>query len=266
MTKIDVSLVLNLVREAGAFLVAAYPAARPAVDREGFITAFDAVNDPTADLLRHGLALAYPDISWSEDEFDLDGDRTAPSGEVWICDPLDGAVQFVNHLPHWAISLVLVRDGAPVLSVVHDPTHGELFHAVAGGGAFLNGEPIRPSVKPRLQDALVAFSHPPFAGNDPVTVRRVAESLGAVLPHVLAVRNLGPTALQLAYVAAGRLDAFWELGEDRTNWLSGSLILEEAGAMLSDGRGEPFGWSSSSLVASAPGLHRAMLEVLAPVE
>jgi myo-inositol-1(or 4)-monophosphatase len=265
MTTIDVALVTRLVSEVGASLLAAYPANRPPADREGILATFKAINDPTADRLKHDLALAYPDIPWTDDEFDLEGDKKAPAGDVWICDPIDGAVQFLNHLPAWCISLALVREGVPILSVLHDPTHGELFHAVAGGGAFLNGEPLRPSAKQQLKDALAATSHPPFLGDDQVSIRRAGESLSAVLGRVAAVRNLGPTSLQLAYVAAGRLDAFWEFGDDRTNWLAGSLMLREAGAALTDARGEAFGWESKSIAAAAPGLHGALIEALAPV-
>jgi myo-inositol-1(or 4)-monophosphatase len=266
MTIVDVALVTQLVREAGDWLLSAYPRTSPPADRESMLAAFAEVNDPMADRLKHGLALAYPGIPWSDDEFDLAGDRTAPAGELWICDPIDGAVQFLNHLPAWCVSLVLVRGGVPLLSVIYDPIHGELFHALDEGGAFLNGERIHPGKKQHLKDALAATSHPPSLGDALVTIRRAGESLSAVLARVAAVRNLGPTSLQLAYVAAGRLDAFWEFGNDRTNWLAGSLMLRESGAALSDARGEAFAWESRSIAAAAPGLHAALLEALAPVE
>lgn len=266
MTTIDVALVTQLVREAGEWLLASYPNTQAPADRDGMLAAFAEVNDPTADRIKHGLALAYPDIPWSDDEFDLAGDKVAPAGALWICDPIDGAVQFLNHLPAWCVSLVLVRDGVPVLSVIHDPTHGELFHALAGGGAFLNGKEIRPARKQHLKDALAATSHPPFVGDDEVSIRRAGDSLSAVLSRVAAVRNLGPTSLQLAYVAAGRLDAFWEYGNDRTNWLAGSLLLRESGAALTDARGEAFGWQSKSIAAAAPGIHSALLAALDQVE
>lgn len=99
-----------------------------------------------------------------------------------------------------------------------------------------------------------------------MSIRRAGEPLSAVLARVAAVRSLGPTSLHLAYVAAGRLDAFWEFGNDRTSWLAGTLMVRKSGAALSDARGGAFAWESKSLAASAPEIHGALLEALAPVE
>lgn len=266
MTTIDVTLVAKLVRDAGEWLLAEFPQIRPPVTREEMFAAFRAVNDVVEERLKTGLAAAYPAIPWSPEELELSADTAAPSGEIWICDAVDGAVQYLHHLPYWAIVLTLVRDGQPVFGLVHDAVHGELFHAVAGGGAFLNGAPIAAGKKARLEDALAVSTQAVFAGRDPVATRRAGASIAAMLPRIAALRNLGSYALQLAYVAAGRIDVYWQYGEDLSNWLAGSLLLREAGAAVSDAEGRPFAWGSKSLVATAPALHAQILEVLATVE
>lgn len=267
MTSVDIDFVSEQVRTAGAWLKEAFTRVEPLAEREQLFAAFAAIDGPVVERLRSGLARKYPGIAWAEEaEFDTDFQRGPPPGEYWVCDAVDGAVQFLQAIPHWAISLVLIRDGVPVFSVVHDPLHGELFHAVEGGGAWLNGRALRPSGKQRLEDALVATSHSPFVAREPASARRTGVATAAVLPKVFALRNLGPTSLQLAYVAAGRLDAFWEFGEDLYNWLAGSLLIREAGGTVTDARGKAFGWGADSFLAAAPALHAPLRAVLETVE
>ncbi|PTL77223.1 inositol monophosphatase family protein [Vitiosangium sp. GDMCC 1.1324] len=266
MTEINVTFVTDLVRAAGTSLKDAFASVEPLADREQLFAAFKRLDDSTAERLRSALAREYPGITWSDGEFDSESQRSHPPGEFWVCDAIDGAVQFLQAIPAWALSLALIRDGRPVFSAVYDPVHGELFHAVAGGGAYLNGKPLHVSAKQRLEDALVAASQPPFVGEDPESIRRAGEATAAVLPLIFVLRNFGPTSLQLAYVAAGRIDAFWEFGEDMYNWLAGILLIREAGGVVTDAHGGALEWGATSFLAAAPALHAPMTAVLQTVK
>ncbi|MFD8598891.1 inositol monophosphatase family protein [Kitasatospora sp. NPDC059646] len=223
--------------------------------------AFEAIDRPAAALLRERLTALRPAAGWLDGEWEQDVPR---SGEWWLCDATDGAVQYLSALPQWAVTATLLRDGAPVLAVVHAPLAGTTHTATAGGGARLNGRPCAP--RPRtLAGAVAATSQPPLVGRDPRALHAAGASLAAVLPRVLAVRNLGPTALQIAQVASGHLALFWQFGADPANLLPGALLAAEAGAAVTDAEGRPWTPSAPSFVAAAPGVHAELLDVLRPV-
>lgn len=190
--------------------------------------------------------------------------RLPAEGDVWTMDVIDGAVQFMRDLPHFCVSLALVRDGEPVAAALHAPLLGETYLAAAGHGATRNGETITPSARTRLEAALVGTSHPPFAAGQPAAVAAAGRSLAAVLPAVGAVRNLGPTSWQIADTAAGRLDAFWEYGRDDANLLPGALVAREAGAVVSDTAGRPWQAGASGFLVAPRELHGQLLELLNP--
>ncbi|WP_052390347.1 inositol monophosphatase family protein [Streptomyces sp. NRRL B-24484] len=237
------------------------PAPVPATGLAEAMAAFRAVDGPAAAQLRERLTALRPSAGWCEDE--LDGDIPA-EGEWWVCDATDGAVQYLGGLPHWAVTATLVRDGAAVLSVVHAPRQDATYTALLGGGAHLDGRPIAPLPR-TLQVAVAATAQPPTVAGDPVARRRAGESLTAMLGGALAVRNLGPTALQVAQVGAGNLGLFWEYGQDGTNLLPGALIAAEAGAVVTDTAGGPWTAASDGFLAAAPGVHAEALAVLAQV-
>ncbi|MCP9943916.1 hypothetical protein LUX12_02420 [Streptomyces somaliensis] len=174
-----------------------------------------------------------------------------------MCDAVDGAVQYLQGLPYWSVTSTLVRDGGPVLAVVWAPQLDLLYTAVRGGGARLNGGPVAPSRK-TLPAALAATSQPPW-NTEP---ERAGHSLTAMLRRTLAVRNLGPTSLQVAQVGSGHLDVFWEFGRDASNLLPGSLVAAEAGARVTDAEGRGWTPAATSFVAAAPTLHEEVLGVL----
>ncbi|MFD7729900.1 inositol monophosphatase family protein [Kitasatospora phosalacinea] len=232
-------------------------AATPAEAR----AAFDAVDRPAARMLRARLTALRPRAGWLDDEWA----RGVPEeGEWWLCDATDGAVQYLSALPHWAVTATLLRDGAPVLAVVHAPLLGTTCTALAGGGARLDGRRCAP--RPRTPaTAVVATSQPPYAARDPRVRRAAGASLAAVLPHVAAVRNLGPTALQAALVGSGHLTAFWQYGADPANLLPGALFAAEAGALVSDAQGAPWTPGAASFLAAAPGVYAELAAVLRQV-
>ncbi|MHA6764948.1 inositol monophosphatase family protein [Streptacidiphilus sp. PAMC 29251] len=223
----------------------------------GFKAAFDAIDLPTSALLRERLEAARPGTAWAEDADDLD-----QGGERWVVDAVDGAVQYLQGLPQWSVSIALVRNGRPVLSVLHSATLGRTYTAALGGGAFLDGVPVTPSVKTDLSLALVATSHPPFVGRQPEAVAGAGRALSLLLPAVGAVRNLGPTSWQVADVASGRVDAFWEYGRDADNLLAGALVATEAGVLVTDTDGSPWHPDSPGFLAAPPALHSQLVRLL----
>ena len=205
--------------------------------------------------LQGALAVAFPTTPWlAADEFTLSAEATALPAEYWLCDAMDGAIQYVQQLPGWTINLVLVRQGEPVFAAIYDPLAQELFWAQAGAGAFVNETPLRPSTKREPGIMVAVFEHTHGLDEDVALRQRVSEGLATLLGTYGVVRNYGPHGLQLAYVGAGRLDVFLQVGRDLENWLPGLLIAREAGADVLTAAGQPWQWAADSLLVTAPGL------------
>jgi myo-inositol-1(or 4)-monophosphatase len=249
--------IAQAARNAGA-LLRDLPRPAPAASMAAFRASFDAVEAPAATLLATSLAAVRPGVPWAA-EMDT---FLPPTGERWIVDVLDGAVQYLQDLPHWCVSITLVRDRRAVATVLHSPPLSETYTAAIGFGARRNGLPLSPSTKTDLSHTLVATSQPPFAGTQPDAIEQAGRSLSALLPEVGAVRNLGPTSWQIADTAAGRIDGFWEYGRDDTNLLGAALIASEAGATVTDLNGQPWQAGSDSFLTAAPALHRQLLALL----
>ncbi|MET9291981.1 inositol monophosphatase [Streptomyces sp. NPDC003077] len=246
--------------EVGAYLTSA-PRPAPAGSFDELRETFHAVERPAIDLVHRHVDPLVPGAPWAEE---LDTTAELPrTGAFWVVDVIDGAVQYLQGLPHFCVSLALVRDGEPVAAALHAPLLGETYLAAAGCGATRNGVAVTASAKTSLAAAVVGTSQPPLAAEQPEAVAEAGRSLGAVLPAVLAVRNLGPTSWQIADTGAGRLDAFWEYGRDDTNLLPGALVAREAGALVTDAEGGRWRMGAKGFVAAPGGLHGALLGVLA---
>ena len=222
-----------------------------------FKAALDAVERPVQALLRDRLEQARPGVAWARE---LDTEVTGGASELWVVDPLDGAVQYLQGLPQWAVSIALVRDGRPVLAVLHSANLNHTYTAALDGGAFLDGMPISPSTKTNLELSLIGTSHPPFVGHQPEAIAATGRAMTALLPVVGAHRNFGPTSWQVADVASGRLDAFWQYGRDAGNLLAASLVASEAGVTVTDADGRPWHAASDSFLAAPASLHAQLLE------
>ncbi|WTJ79623.1 3'(2'),5'-bisphosphate nucleotidase CysQ [Kitasatospora sp. NBC_01539] len=218
-----------------------------------------AANDGTVlDILKAPLLAARPGSGWVEDE--LDG-GALPPGEWWVVDPAEGNINHVHGIGEWAVTATLVRDNAPVLTVVHLPLTQDTYTALAGHGAHLNGTPLRPSAKTELGAALVGTGQA-RPGEDEETLRRIGASVTAMLLGALVVRVSVPATLQLIHVAAGRTDAFWQYSDVRSGLLSGALLVSEAGGTVTDTHGRPWSLASEDFLAAAPALHAASVAVL----
>ncbi len=166
-------------------------------------------------------------------------------GRRWVVDPLDGTTNFLYGFPAWAVSVALEDADGGAVGVVHDPVRDEIFTAARGEGARLNGEPIRVSEPEGLEAALVATGF----GYDAERRRAQAERLVAILPRVRDIRRAGAAALDLCWVAAGRLDGYYERGLKPWDWAAGSVLVTEAGGALRELEGDP-----SGLVAASEGI------------
>ena len=167
------------------------------------------------------------------------------SGRRWVVDPLDGTTNYLYGFPAWAVSVALEDDEGTRVGVVHDPLRGELFSAVRGGGAFLDGEPAEVGGAEALDTALVATGF----GYDAERRSAQADVLADILPRVRDIRRAGAASLDLCWLAVGRIDAYYERGLQHWDWAAGALIVSEAGGALRSLDDEPRG-----LVAAAPAI------------
>ena len=186
---------------------------------------------------------------------------TGPASEyVWAIDPLDGTSNFQQGLPLFCVSIALLHHGRPVLGVVYNALKDELYRACAGEGAFCNDRPIRVSSVDTLQRGLLATGFQ--QSREAEVTANLANMQRFYTEGVLGLRRLGSSALDLCYVAHGRLSGYWELFLHTWDFAAGSIIVEEAGGKVSDLRGGPLPMENSSIVASNVLLHDTMLSVL----
>lgn len=179
------------------------------------------------EIIREMLMEARPNYGWVGEESDpVEG---ADPTRRWIVDPLDGTTNFLHGLPHWAVSIALEHKGEIVAAVVYDPTKDELFMAEKGQGAFLNSQRMRVSDRRKMIESIFATGLP-FAGRPelPETLRQLAR----LLPATAGVRRYGSAALDLAYVAAGRYEGYWERGLNAWDIAAGVLLVREAGGFV----------------------------------
>ena len=187
-------------------------------------------------------------------------EREASSGRpLWLIDPLDGTNNFAHGFPYVGLSLALLVGGQPVVGVIHDPLRGETFAATAGGGATLDGQPIRVSGAERLAGAFLATGFPYDRRTAP---DNNTERLDHFLRRSLGVRRAGASVLDLAYVACGRLDGFWEIRLKPWDVTAGALLVREAGGRATDFEGSPNFLSGEFIVASNGRIHDEMLRVM----
>lgn len=251
----DMAEALAAAQDAGAMLMG-LQADRAALDprskRDGdFVSQADLRAE---DLLR--LRLCGPADHWLGEET---GSPRASADRVWIVDPLDGTTNYLRGIGHWAVSIALEVGGTRVLGVVHDPLRCESFHALTGMGAWLNNQPIAPAPTRHLRDALFGTGIP--FGTMPHIDAHAAD-IARLMPHCAGVRRMGAAALDLAYVACGRLDGFWERRLQPWDVAAGLVLLRAAGARVEGLGPDRVPERTGTVLAVTPGLFDPVASLL----
>ncbi len=209
------------------------------------------------EVLRNELAKARPGYGFLGEE----GGRQEGSDKThcWIVDPLDGTTNFLHGIPQFAISIALEREGTIVAGIVYNPANEELFIAERGKGAFLNDQRMRVAARRRLSEAVIACGLPHLGRGDLAQFRK---EFAAVQEKVAGLRRFGAAALDLAWVAAGRLDAYWERNLSPWDMAAGLLLVREAGGFVSDldGGDEVFG--KREILAGNEAMQRELLTLI----
>ncbi|MEE4277539.1 MAG: inositol monophosphatase family protein [Halieaceae bacterium] len=211
-----------------------------------------------AEIIRQ-LRRAYPDHAFLGEESGLDG--AADAEYRWVIDPLDGTTNFLRSIPHYAVSIACMHRGRVEHAVVLDPVRREEFVASRGRGAQLNGRRIRVSRLTSLDGALLGTGIP-FKGHQDERLPRYAERLAALAGECAGIRRAGAASLDLAYVAAGRLDAFWEYGLSIWDMAAGALLIREAGGLAADIDGSDNYLESGNIVCGNPKCFKAVFQGL----
>lgn len=201
------------------------------------------------------LLEAYPDHAILAEE----GGAQGKSEYVWIIDPLDGTTNFLHGLPQFAVSIALQHKGLLTQAVVFDPTRNELYSATRGGGTYLNDRRLRVSKQTRLEDALIGTG---FPYHDYSFLDSYLKIFKDLVPKVAGVRRPGAASLDLAYVAAGRYDGFWEAGLKPWDMAAGILLIQEAGGLVTDFGGGENVLGSGNIVGGNPKIFAQLLNII----
>lgn len=256
-------VITALAHGAGDIALRHFAAPIPTTSKTSRIDIVTAADTEIEAYLVGELVKLFPDHHIVGEEGGGQGAPAAAASYHWFVDPIDGTVNFASKLPHFCTSIALATaDREPLLGVVYDPTRRELFTAVRGGGAYLNERRIQVTVTAELADAVVTSGFPYDKHTNPDNNLR---EWGAFLTRIRGERRLGSAALDLCYVAAGRLDGYWEKDLKTYDVMAGMLIAREAGGTVTDyaGGAWPQREDRGRYVASNGRIHDDMLEVLA---
>jgi myo-inositol-1(or 4)-monophosphatase len=223
-----------------------------------------AVNDFVSEVDREAEQVVISTLREAYPGHAILAEESGASGQSeyrWVIDPLDGTTNFLHGFPQYAVSIALEHRGLVTQAVIYDPARNDLFTASRGRGAFLNDTRLRVSKRTQLKPCLIGTGFPfkELAHLDPYMAMLVD-----IMKGTAGVRRAGSAALDLAYVAAGRLDAFWELGLGRWDMAAGSLLITEAGGLVGDLEGNEGWMETGNIVAGTPKVFAELLKLLAP--
>jgi myo-inositol-1(or 4)-monophosphatase len=204
-----------------------------------------------------GLQTILPGCGFLTEEGTIDQDPDA--SYIWIIDPLDGTTNFIHGIPFYCVSVALAYRDELVLGMIYDPNLQEFFHAIQGQGAFLNGDRIQVSKNPSLARSVVAtgFPHRNFEG-----MEAYIQSLEYFFRNTRSLRRLGAAALDLAYIACGRMDSFFELKLMPWDIAAGAVLVREAGGIITDFDGNPMLQAANQILAGNPAVYQETKNVL----
>ena len=229
------------------------------VEKKGAIDLVTQVDREVEQMFRALIADRFPDHVVLAEEFEGRGDRQNEAEYCWVFDPVDGTTNYAHGLPIFCCACSLERHGQPIVAAIYDPNRRELFTAERGRGAWLNGAPMRVSSASTLIDSLLCtgFHYDVHKEGD-----YVLGLFGDFIKVSRAVRRLGSAAIDLAYVAAGRFDGFWEARLNPWDISAGALLIEEAGGRVTLMDGEAFSSRRGEILASNGVIHTPMVDVI----
>jgi myo-inositol-1(or 4)-monophosphatase len=256
------TIALRAARKAGEIIAQATEQIDTiVVERKGindFVTEVDKASE--SEIIYH-IQKAHPDHGFLGEEGGVQGN--ADSDYQWIIDPLDGTTNFIRGIPHFCVSIACLYKGQLEHAVVYDPIRQEEFTASRGSGAQFNGRRIRVSKLKSLEGSLIGTGIP-YKARSEQHIKKYMQSLEAVAYQTAGIRRAGAAALDLAYVAAGRLDAFWEIGLNKWDIAAGALLIREAGGLMSDFNGGNNYLESGNIVVGNPKCFKALLQTVQP--
>lgn len=227
------------------------------VSRKGpsdFVTAADLRVER---ILREELSKARPGFGMVMEEGG--GNFGQGKSDVWIADPIDGTTNFLHGIPHFTVSIAHWREGRILAGLIYQPIGDELYWADAGMGAYHNSRRLRVSARSNMADALIATGLP-FKGKP--KHERYLDTLEAVIPEVAGIRRFGAATLDLAWVAAGRFDGFWEYGLSSWDIAAGIIMVREAGGAVTDISGGDDMLTKGEVLAATPALHKPLAKLV----
>ena len=249
---------VRAARRAGDMIARAYD------DRDGLKVSQKGDRDYVTEVDQRAEALIVREISHHYPEHGIVGEemqqRLRPEADVqWYIDPLDGTTNFIHGYPHFAVSISAWKHGKPLLAVVHDPMRDETFEARNGGGAFLNRRRLRVTPEKQLDHALFASGVAPYQRD---SIDLFQQRMDVCMRSMDGYRRGGSAALDLAYVAAGRLDVYWEAGLRSWDIAAGYLLVQEAGGLVTDLQGSTVDLEKGDILATNPYLHAQVIPLL----
>jgi myo-inositol-1(or 4)-monophosphatase len=259
---------LETARKAGQLLCQFYHQRHTVTRKSSDIDLVTEADLASERLIVDAIRARYPDHSILSEEGMGDASGSAEGSPqtalseipyLWLVDPLDGTVNYAHGFPIWGVTLALAERGQVVLGVIYDPVRDQIYWAERGQGAWFHGERLAVSGTARLRDALVATG---FAYKRATLADNNLAEFAAVMPRVQGLRRAGAAVIDLAHLAAGRLDAYWEMHLQPWDWAAGWLLVEEAGGVVTGMRGEPWSLGMNSIVASNGAIHDELLSVL----
>ncbi|WP_031530288.1 inositol monophosphatase family protein [Dyadobacter crusticola] len=251
---LDTKVILAQIKEVGRIFLADFRQNQIPQSHQDLMNGLKLIEECSLNELRQRIDPILPGTPWvDDDEFDGPA-QTKPADyqQYWLCDTMDGAIQYLQHIAGWTINLVLIRDGQPIFSAIYDPFQDELFWAVKGGGSFLNNVKLQVSKKHETSNMVAVLEYGHQLKTDSSWKAKMEAAFSKLLSRFGVVRNYGPHGLQIAYVGAGRIDLFLQEDLDTHNWLAGLLIAEEAGAVIRSSNGGDWKWGNENLLAGTP--------------
>ena len=228
------------------------------IEKKGAIDLVTEIDVEVERMFRALIADRFPDHDVLAEEM---GQTGSGARRRWVFDPLDGTTNYAHGIPIFCATVALEIDGVPTVAAVYDPTRKELFTAERGVGAWLNGAPLRVSSTPTLNDSVLVTGFP-YDIREPERMQSIVGLFAAFLASARAVRRLGSAAIDLCWVAAGRMDGFWEQALKPWDTMGGALIVQEAGGRVTGLRGEPWDAHRGNVLASNGRIHDEMLAVI----